>query len=123
MKKKLALPALTVQFVSVAASTRIPLMMNGTIDLECGNTTNTVERQQHVAFSPTIFVAANRLLSKKVQHQVRGGLDGPSPQVFLQSIFLNTGTSCLTSSSPHRRFPPSPSLEAHLHFRSGACSA
>lgn len=65
VKKKLALPALAVQFVSVAAATRIPLMMNGTIDLECGNTTNTVERQQHVAFSPTIFVAANRFLSKK----------------------------------------------------------
>ncbi len=49
----------------VASATRIPLIANGTIDLECGNTTNNVERQQHVSFSPTTFVTATRLMSKK----------------------------------------------------------
>lgn len=40
-------------------------MANGTIDLECGSTTNNVERQKQVAFAPTTFVTANRILSKK----------------------------------------------------------
>jgi glutamate/aspartate transport system substrate-binding protein len=49
----------------VSASNRIPLMANGTIDLECGSTTNNAERARQVAFSPTIFVIANRLLARK----------------------------------------------------------
>jgi len=49
----------------VTSANRIPLMANGTIDLECGSTTNNAERQKQVAFAPTMFVIANRLLSKK----------------------------------------------------------
>jgi glutamate/aspartate transport system substrate-binding protein len=49
----------------VTSANRIPLMANGTIDLECGSTTNNAERQQQVAFAPTMFVIGNRLLSKK----------------------------------------------------------
>jgi glutamate/aspartate transport system substrate-binding protein len=40
----------------VTSSNRIPLLQNGTIDLECGSTTNSVARQQQVAFGPTYFV-------------------------------------------------------------------
>jgi len=40
----------------VTSSNRIPLLQNGTIDLECGSTTNSVQRQQQVAFGPTYFV-------------------------------------------------------------------
>uniref|UniRef100_UPI00188E4F17 transporter substrate-binding domain-containing protein n=1 Tax=Noviherbaspirillum malthae TaxID=1260987 RepID=UPI00188E4F17 len=47
---------------------RIPLMANGTIDLECGSTTNNVERQKQVAFAPTTFVSGNRLLAKKASN-------------------------------------------------------
>lgn len=49
----------------VSASNRIPLMANGTIDLECGSTTHNGERARQVAFSPTIFVVSNRLLTRK----------------------------------------------------------
>jgi glutamate/aspartate transport system substrate-binding protein len=49
----------------VTSANRIPLMANGTIDLECGSTTNNAERQKQVAFAPTMFVISNRLLSKK----------------------------------------------------------
>ena len=49
----------------VTSATRIPLMANGTIDLECGSTTNNLERQQQVSFVDTTFVTANRLVSKK----------------------------------------------------------
>jgi glutamate/aspartate transport system substrate-binding protein len=56
---------LTVKQNPVTSATRIPLMANGTIDLECGSTTNNLERQNQVSFAPTTFVTANRLLAKK----------------------------------------------------------
>jgi glutamate/aspartate transport system substrate-binding protein len=65
VQKKLNAPGLKVATNPVTAANRIPLMANGTIDLECGSTTNNAERQKQVAFAPTMFVIANRLLSKK----------------------------------------------------------
>lgn len=65
VQKKLRAPALKVVTNPVTAANRIPLMANGTIDLECGSTTNNAERQKQVAFAPTMFVIANRLLTKK----------------------------------------------------------
>lgn len=65
LQKQLGLPALKVAMNPVTSANRIPLMANGTIDLECGSTTNNLERQQQVAFAPTMFVVANRLLAKK----------------------------------------------------------
>ena len=65
IQKQLGLTALNVKLNPVTSATRIPLMANGTVDLECGSTTNNLERQKQVAFAPTTFVTANRLLSKK----------------------------------------------------------
>ena len=65
IQKQLGLTALNVKLNPVTSATRIPLMDNGTVDLECGSTTNNLERQKQVAFAPTTFVTANRLLSKK----------------------------------------------------------
>jgi glutamate/aspartate transport system substrate-binding protein len=65
LKTRLNLPQLKVKMVPVASSNRIPLMANGTIDLECGTTSNTAERQKQVAFSSTIFVSSTRFVSKK----------------------------------------------------------
>ena len=59
---------LKTQFLPVTSATRIPLMANGTIDLECGSTTNNLERQKQVAFSPTMFVTGTRLLAKKTSN-------------------------------------------------------
>jgi glutamate/aspartate transport system substrate-binding protein len=56
---------LEVKLVAVTSATRMPLVANGSVDLECGITTNTLERQKTQAFSVTTFVAASRLLSKK----------------------------------------------------------
>lgn len=64
VKERLNLPELEVGYVPVTGTTRIPLLANGTIDMECGTTTNNAERQQQVAFSITYFVAAVRILSK-----------------------------------------------------------
>jgi glutamate/aspartate transport system substrate-binding protein len=67
VKAELKLPALKVNLTAVGPATRIPLMANGTIDLECGVTTNNPERQKQVAFAPTTFVTATRLMYKKTQ--------------------------------------------------------
>ena len=65
LRRELGMPNLKVAMNPVTSANRIPLMANGTIDLECGSTTNNLERQQQVAFAPTMFVVANRLLVKK----------------------------------------------------------
>jgi glutamate/aspartate transport system substrate-binding protein len=65
VKKELKLDQLAVELVPVSSSTRIPLLANGTIDLECGSTTNNPERQRQVAFSHTHFLTATRFISKK----------------------------------------------------------
>ena len=65
IQKHLGLTQLNVKMNPVTSATRIPLMANGTIDLECGSTTNNIERQKQVAFAPTTFVSGNRLLAKK----------------------------------------------------------
>jgi glutamate/aspartate transport system substrate-binding protein len=56
VKAELKLPDLKVNLQPVTSANRIPLMQNGTIDMECGSTTNSVERQKQVAFGPTYFV-------------------------------------------------------------------
>jgi glutamate/aspartate transport system substrate-binding protein len=65
VKAELGLPALRVKLTPVTSQNRIPLVQNGTIDLECGSTTNNVERQRQVAFSNTLFVIGTRLLTRK----------------------------------------------------------
>src|SRR5919199_1095107 len=65
VKAKLNLPNLEVKLNPVTSATRIPLMANGTIDLECGSTTNNVEREKQVAFTNTHFLTASRFVSKK----------------------------------------------------------
>ncbi|MFM9434930.1 glutamate/aspartate transport system substrate-binding protein [Janthinobacterium sp. CG_23.3] len=65
LQKQLGLGELKVMMNPVTAANRIPLMANGTIDLECGSTTNNLERQQQVAFAPTMYVVSSRLMVKK----------------------------------------------------------
>ncbi|MCV9877701.1 glutamate/aspartate ABC transporter substrate-binding protein [Brenneria izbisi] len=65
VKKQLAMPNLTVKMVPITSQARIPLLQNGTIDFECGSTTNNAERQQQVAFSNSIFIVGGKLLVKK----------------------------------------------------------
>jgi glutamate/aspartate transport system substrate-binding protein len=65
VKTELKLAQITTRLNPVTSATRIPLMANGTIDLECGSTTNNLERQKQVSFTITHFVTANRFVSKK----------------------------------------------------------
>jgi glutamate/aspartate transport system substrate-binding protein len=62
---KKQVPNLKVNYQLVTSANRIPLMANGTIDMECGSTTNNNERQQQVSFTNTHFIPANRWVSKK----------------------------------------------------------
>ncbi|QEY62211.1 glutamate/aspartate ABC transporter substrate-binding protein [Metapseudomonas lalkuanensis] len=65
IKQELGMPELKVRYNLVTSQTRIPLVQNGTVDLECGSTTNNLERQKQVGFSVGIFEVGTRLLSKK----------------------------------------------------------
>ena len=65
VKKELALPTLTVKMNPVTSQTRIPLMSNGTIDMECGSTTNNLTRAKQVSFAPITFITGTKLLVKK----------------------------------------------------------
>jgi glutamate/aspartate transport system substrate-binding protein len=64
-RKALGMRELKVKYTAVSGQTRIPLLTNGTIDIECGGTTNNFSRQQQVDFGPTIFVTGTRLLVRK----------------------------------------------------------
>jgi len=65
VKKEVGNPNLKVNYQLVTSANRIPLMANGTIDLECGSTTNNLARQEQVGFTITHFVTANRWIAKK----------------------------------------------------------
>jgi len=65
VKSELKMPKLDVKFVPVTSSNRIPALLEGKIDLECGSTTNTRDRQKQVAFAYTTFIAGIKMLAKK----------------------------------------------------------
>src|SRR5688572_29700904 len=65
VKAELKMPKLETKYQLVTSANRIPLMANGTIDLECGSTTNNIARQKQVSFTITHFVTAKRWVAKK----------------------------------------------------------
>jgi glutamate/aspartate transport system substrate-binding protein len=77
VKASLGLDKLDIRLVPVTPSTRIPSILSEKIDIECGTTTNNLERQKVVAFSTTYFVAANRFVAKAADNlRVLGDLKG-----------------------------------------------
>ncbi len=62
--EKVAGKKLTVKYQSVTSQNRIPLVQNGTVDIECGSTTNNATRQKDVAFALTTFVEEVRIAVK-----------------------------------------------------------
>ncbi|MFL9926400.1 transporter substrate-binding domain-containing protein [Herbaspirillum lusitanum] len=65
VKLKLNAPSLEVRMVPVTAQNRTPLLQNGTIDLECGVTSNLKNRWQQVSFATNFFVASSRILTRR----------------------------------------------------------
>jgi glutamate/aspartate transport system substrate-binding protein len=69
IKEELGLADIDVKYLPVNPATRIPLVADGTVDLECGQTTKNAERQKLVSFSPIIFVSGTKLLVKRTSKQ------------------------------------------------------
>ena len=65
IRGELQLSKIDVRLMPVTSANRITLVQNGTIDIECGSTTNNSERQKQVAFSTSIFVVGTKLLTKR----------------------------------------------------------
>lgn len=65
IKQDLKLPKLEIRLMPVTSANRITLVQNGTVDIECGSTTNNTERQKQVSFSNSIFVIGTRLMARK----------------------------------------------------------
>ena len=65
IKAELKLPRLDIKYLPVSSASRIPSLVEGRIDLECGSTTNTRDRQKQVAFAYTTFVAGIKMLARK----------------------------------------------------------
>ena len=87
VKKETGTPNLQVRMVPVTSQNRQSLVQNGTVDLECGVTTNLKSRQQQVAFSTTFFVAGTRLLVKK------GSPDHDFGDLSGKAVVTNAGTT------------------------------
>ncbi len=87
VRRQARLPGLKVHQQLVTSANRIPLITNGTIDMECGSTTNTTERQKQVAFALTTFVTDVRIMTK-VSSGIRtlADLDG-------KTLAVTTGTT------------------------------
>ncbi len=68
IKAELKMDKLDIKYNPVTSATRIPLLANGTIDLECGSTTNNAERQKQVSYTNTHFLTATRLVTKKASN-------------------------------------------------------
>lgn len=97
VKKQLALPGLKVQHQAVTSQNRIPLVVNGTVDLECGSTTNNEARQKQVAFAPTTFVTNVRMAVKKAS-----GISGLS-QLDKKPVATTTGTTSVQLMRAHEK--------------------
>ena len=65
IKANLKLAKLDIKLMPVTSANRITLIQNGTVDIECGSTTNNLERQKQVGFTTTIFVIGTKLMAKK----------------------------------------------------------
>ncbi|MGF1643026.1 MAG: amino acid ABC transporter substrate-binding protein [Thiotrichales bacterium] len=97
LRKSLALPKLEIKYQPVTSQNRIPLMQNGTVDIECGSTTNNQARQKDVAFAVTTFVEEVRIATKvgsgiKTIEDLNG-----------KTVATTTGTTSVQTLRKHRR--------------------
>ena len=65
IQKQLGMSKIDVKYQPVTSQNRIPLVQNGTVDLECGSTTNNAARQKDVAFAPALYIEEVRIAVKK----------------------------------------------------------
>jgi glutamate/aspartate transport system substrate-binding protein len=87
IRKALQLEKISVKYQLVTPQNRIPLVQNGTVDIECGTTTNNAARQKDVAFAPTLYVEGVRIAVKAAS-----GIVSPS-QLAGKAVAATTGTT------------------------------
>lgn len=97
VKSRLQAPKLDVKTQAVTSQNRIPLVVNGTVDLECGSTTNNAARQLQVAFAPTTYVT-NVLMAVKKSSGIKS-LD----QLGGKPVATTTGTTSVQLIRAHEK--------------------
>ncbi|MBK1615673.1 amino acid ABC transporter substrate-binding protein [Rubrivivax gelatinosus] len=97
IRKKLGLSSLTIKYQPVTSQNRIPLVQNGTVDIECGSTTNNLARQKDVAFAVTTYVEEVRTAVK-----ADSGISSIS-QLAGKTIATTTGTTSVQTLRKHER--------------------
>jgi glutamate/aspartate transport system substrate-binding protein len=97
VQKQLGLAALNVKYQPVTSQNRIPLVQNGTVDIECGSTTNNAARQKDVAFAVTTYVEEVRIAVK-----VASGITSIA-QLAGKSVATTTGTTSVQLLRKHER--------------------
>lgn len=97
IQKQLGLAKLDVRYQSVTAQNRIPLVQNGTVDLECGTTTNNAARQKDVAFAPTLYIEEVRVATK-----TRTGITSLS-QLANKTVSATSGATAVQLIRKHER--------------------
>jgi glutamate/aspartate transport system substrate-binding protein len=97
IEKQLGLKKLKVEFVPVTSQNRIPLIQNGTIDIECGTTTNNLARQNDAAFSVTTYVEEVRMAVK-----AQSGITSIA-QLKDKTVATTTGTTSVQTLRKHER--------------------
>jgi glutamate/aspartate transport system substrate-binding protein len=97
VQKQLGLPSLNIKYQAVTSQNRIPLVQNGTVDIECGSTTNNATRQKDVAFAVTTFVEEVRIAVK-----ANSGITGIA-QLANKNVATTTGTTSVQHLRKHER--------------------
>ncbi|MBY0465762.1 MAG: amino acid ABC transporter substrate-binding protein [Burkholderiales bacterium] len=97
LQKQLGMPKLEVKYQPVTSQNRIPLVQNGTVDLECGSTTNSAARQKDVSFAVTTYVEEVRIAVK-----ANSGINSIT-QLAGKKIATTTGTTSVQTLRKHER--------------------
>ncbi|MDQ7744686.1 amino acid ABC transporter substrate-binding protein [Hydrogenophaga pseudoflava] len=97
LQKQLGLAKLTVNYQPVTSQNRIPLVQNGTVDLECGSTTNNATRQKDVSFAVTTYVEEVRIAVK-----ANSGINSIA-QLSGKKVATTTGTTSVQTLRKHER--------------------
>ncbi len=97
VRRSLGLDSITIEYTPVTSQNRIPLVQNGTIDIECGSTTNNTARQQQVAFGLTTFVTEVRTAVN-----AKSGITSIN-QLNGKTLVTTTGTTSVQTLRKHER--------------------
>jgi glutamate/aspartate transport system substrate-binding protein len=125
IRSELRRPELQTEYVPVDASNRIPLLQNGTIDVECGSTTNTAERQKQVSFSVATYVASPRwLVSAASPITDLNGLEGQAIVITQGSLNVVTAGKIIAEQKLNARIVQAKDhAESILMLRTGRAAA